>query len=187
MQSNSFLIGCQMCCGIIRSSLPSTTRHFAFVPFPDSIAASTVDARLECDAIGNGEARLLALASPTDADHLAIELFVLRPDGRRASCALRFGCCRSRWLRQRRHLCRVADAARIADRTIEPSGIRGPRRNAAYAGILSSRSAGRRQNRKDGNGQQYQPFKREDRTELRVFHHCDPLPLVHPARTTPLA
>jgi hypothetical protein len=53
-------------------------------------------ARLECDAIGNGEARLLALASPTDADHLAIELFVLRPDGRRASCALRFGCCRSR-------------------------------------------------------------------------------------------
>jgi hypothetical protein len=64
-----------------------------------------------------------------------------------------------------------ADAARIADRAIEPSRIRRPRRNAAYAGsILGRRSAGRRQNGNDGNGQQCQPLTSEGRTNLRVIH-----------------
>ena len=50
---------------------------------------------------------------------------------------------RDRRLRQRGNPGRVADAAGIADRVVEPVDVARPRRNAADAGVLRRRSGGR--------------------------------------------
>ena len=79
MQSNSFLSvdRCVAGSSAARCRRRPGTSHLCH--FQIRSPRQRLTTRLECDAIGNGEARLLALASPTDADHLAIELFVLRP------------------------------------------------------------------------------------------------------------
>ncbi len=76
--------------------------------------------------------------------------------------------------RGRRHSGRVADAAGIVDRAVEPARIRRPRRNAAHASILSRRSRGSGQKRKDRNGERCRsanyPSARENRNKRRAFH-----------------
>ena len=56
--------------------------------------------------------------------------------------------------RDRRHSCRVADAAGIVDRAVASARIRRPRRNAADAGILGRRCCGSGQNAKHRNARQ---------------------------------
>jgi len=62
---------------------------------------------------------------------------------------------RDRWLRQRGYLGRVADAAGIADRVVEPVDVARPRRNTADAGILCRR-----------------PRERRQKTQHRKAHNC---------------
>ncbi len=142
-------------------------------------------------------------ASPADAWNPAAEQPVLLPDGRPGRRAAQSGCRKSRppdlycslhrrravgrrgrnggrhhrsdgRRRDRGHPGRVADAAGIVDRAIEPARIRRPRRNPADAGVLGRRSSGRGENRKDRNGEQCRsadhPSAREDRNWLRAPH-----------------
>ena len=143
-------------------------------------------------------------AASADARNLAVEQLVLLPDGRSGRRGTGSGCRKSRSShldgslhrersvcsrrrgygrygnrayrrrRYRRHSGRIADAAGIADRAVESSGIRRSRRNAAYAGILGRRSRRRGQKTQHRNGQQCRsaghPSAREDRNKLRAFH-----------------
>ena len=154
-------------------------------------------------------------ASPADAWNPAVEQLVPLPDGRARRRATQSRCRKSRssdlyrplhrqravsnrwggggrhhrsdgWRRDRRHPGRVADAAGIVDRAVEPARIRRPRRNAADAGILGRRSSGSGEKRKDRSAEQCgsrrRPSAREDRNWLRAPHE-----LVIPCRLVHLA
>jgi hypothetical protein len=91
---------------------------------------------------------------------------------------------RDRWRRDRRHSGRVADAAGIVDRAVEPARIRRPRRNPANAGILGRRCCGSGQDREDRNARQCRaaghPYQGEERNWLRAPHQSViPCRLVH--------
>jgi hypothetical protein len=152
-------------------------------------------------------------ASPADAWNPVAEQSVPLPDGRPRRRATQSRCRKSRspdlhrplhrqravsdrWggrgrhhrsdgrRRDRRHLGRVADAAGIVDRAVEPARIRRPRRNAADAGILGRRSSGSGEKRKDRNGEQCRsaghPYQRQDRNWVRAPHESViPCRLVH--------
>jgi hypothetical protein len=121
-------------------------------------------------------------ASPADAWYAAVEPLALLPDGRSGRRTTPSGCRKSRpsdfyrslhrrhavasrrgydgrhnrrycRRRYRRYSGRVADAAGIVDRAVQSARVRGPRRNAADAGILGRQSAGGGQKTHDRNGQ----------------------------------
>jgi hypothetical protein len=110
-------------------------------------------------------------ASPADARYTAVGPLALLPDGCPRRRATQSGCGKSRPFdlyrslhrrhavasrrgydgrhnrryrrrRYRRHSGRIADAAGIVDRAVQSARVRGPRRNAADAGILGRRSSG---------------------------------------------
>src|ERR1700730_8438889 len=115
-------------------------------------------------------------ASPADARKLVVAQPASLPDGRAGRRATGSGCRKSRSLYPHGplHRDRIADAARIVDRAVEPPRIGRSRRNTADAGILGRRSRSRRQKTEDCNGQARgsacPAAAREHRDRLRVAH-----------------
>jgi hypothetical protein len=159
----------------------------------------------------------LCSASPADVWDTAVEPLALLPDGRSGRRAMQSGCGKSRpsdlyralqrrhavasrrgydgrhnrrycRRRYRRHSGRVADAAGIVDRAVQSARIRGPRRNAADAGILGRRSSGSGQKTNDRNGQERHSscLPSASRNKLHAPHEsvipCPDFPFLYPGR-----